>query len=68
MSKAKQASKNAVDNSASPTGFVLFVAWFGALVYFFEQAVGFFGFVVAFFKACVWPAYLLYEVLSALGA
>ncbi len=66
MSRTKQNTAMVADKSG-PTGFVLFVAWFGALVYFFEQAVGFGGFIVAFFKACVWPAYLLYELLTVLN-
>ncbi len=60
-------SKKEIAQQNAPSGFVLFVAWFGALVYFMQQAQGFIGFVLAFLKACVWPAYLLYYALLALG-
>ncbi len=48
-------------------GFVLFLSWIGALVYFVQQSEGFGGFIVAILKACVWPAYVLYEVLTILN-
>lgn len=49
-----------------PSGFVFFVAWVGALVYFVNQASGFWEVILAFLKACVWPAFLIYHVLQAL--
>lgn len=52
----------------SGIGFAMFVAWVGALVYFVNQVDGLGNIIIAFFKACVWPAYLLYYVLQALGA
>jgi hypothetical protein len=59
-------SRTKVVNDSS-WGFVLFTAWFGALVYFVQQSSGFSGFVVAFLKACVWPAYVLHAVLKLLN-
>jgi uncharacterized protein YqhQ len=50
------------------TGFVLFVAWIGAVIYFVQQSEGFWGFIVAVLQACVWPAYVMYEVLTLLNA
>lgn len=47
-----------------PVGFVLFVAWFGALVYFINQAHGFWEVVFAFVQSIVWPGILLYHVSS----
>lgn len=58
-------SKNKVNEGG--TGYILFTAWVGALVYFVQQSDGFWGFFVAIFKACVWPAYVMFEVLKALG-
>jgi hypothetical protein len=52
------------DNGA--VGFVLFVAWIGAAVYFVQQSVGFWGFIVAILKSFVWPAYVLHHVLKIL--
>jgi len=59
-------TKTVVDNG--PMGFVLFMAWVGALVYFVGQVDGFWNIIVAFLQACVWPAYVLYHVLGLLGA
>ncbi len=53
-----------VDN---PWGYVLFVAYIGALVFFIERNVGFWGDALAFLQAAVWPAYVLYHVLGILG-
>lgn len=48
-------------------GFVLFVAFFGALVYFVQHSEGFWGFILAILKALVWPALVMYELLEALN-
>jgi len=48
-------------------GFILFLAWFGALVYFINHANGFWEVVLAFLQACVWPALVLYKVLELLA-
>ncbi len=61
---AKDKSKVKVDN---PWSYVLFVAYFGALIYFMERNIGFWGDVLAFLQAAVWPAYVLYEVLTRLA-
>ncbi len=55
-------------NNGGPSGVVFFVAGFGALVYFINQANGFWEVVLAFLQALVWPAILLYRVLQFLGA
>lgn len=59
-----KAQKIKVDN---PWSFVLFIAWVGALIYFIERNVGFWGDVLAFLQAAVWPAYVLYNVLKLLA-
>lgn len=64
----KDKAQAAIKQGGGPVGFVLFIAWFGALVYFVNQASGFGEVVLAFLKAIVWPAILLYHALSALGA
>lgn len=51
----------------APSGFVMFVAYFGALVYFINHADGFWQVVLSFFQAAVWPGILLYHALQALG-
>ncbi len=55
-----------VINESGPWGFVLFIAWLGALVYFVQQSEGFGGFIVAILKSCVWPAYVMFEILKLL--
>lgn len=56
-----------VINKGGPMGFVLFAAWIGAVVYFVQQSAGFGEFVVAFLKACVWPAFVMHRVLELLS-
>jgi hypothetical protein len=40
----------------------------GAAIYFISHATSFWFGVLAFLKAIVWPAILVYEALRALGA
>ena len=42
------------------------LGFIGALVYYWQHATGFGSGVVGFFKALVWPAFLVYESLKAL--
>ncbi len=50
-----------------PMGWVFFMAYIGAFIHFFNQAPHFWGFIVAIYKAAVWPGYVVYEVLGLLG-
>lgn len=56
-----------VINEGGPMGFVLFMAWIGALVYFVQQSEGFGGFILAILKSAIWPAYVLHSVLELLN-
>lgn len=40
----------------------------GAAIYYIGTATTFWGGVLGLLKACVWPAFLVYEALKALGA
>ena len=40
----------------------------GAAVYYIAAASGFWAGVLGFLKACVWPTFLVYELLKFLGA
>lgn len=51
----------------APSGFIMFVAYVAALVYFLNQSNGFWDVVASFFQAIVWPGYLLYYAFQALG-
>jgi len=50
------------------TGSIYGLGWVGALVYYISHAAGFWGIVLGFLKALVWPAFLVYELLKHLGA
>jgi hypothetical protein len=50
-------------HGAAPGGFVYFLGFIGALVYFLQAATGFWMGVLGVLKALVWPAVLVYEVL-----
>ncbi len=51
----------------APSGYVMLVAYFGALVYFINQADGFWQVAFSFIQAAVWPGIVLYHALQALG-
>lgn len=51
---------------AASGGFAYFLALIGALVFFWQQADSFGEYVVAILKSLVWPAFLVYEVFTAL--
>jgi hypothetical protein len=55
-----------ITHEHGPSGFVFFVAYIGAVVYFFQQSPHFWGFVGALFKAMVWPAFLVYHIFQLL--
>lgn len=57
-----------VMNDHGPSGFIFFVAFIGAAVYFVQQSAGFWGFILAILKAMVWPAFVMFHVLHLLGA
>lgn len=59
-------NKKQVAAQNAPGGFVLFMAWVGALVYFVQNSQGLGGFVLAVLKSLVWPAYVLYAVMQLL--
>lgn len=45
-----------------------FLGFIGAVVYYIQASESFWGGVVGILKAFVWPAFLVYEALQALGA
>ena len=48
-------------------GCFYFLGFVGALIYYVTTAPSFWGAVVGFFKAIIWPAFLIYGVLQFLG-
>lgn len=63
---AKDSVKKVRVMNQGPVAFVFFMAWIGALVYFVQRSHGFWGFILAFLKSVVWPAYVLHAVLKLL--
>ena len=66
MAKSEKTSVKMVNHA--PMGWVAFVAFVGAFVYFARNAQDFVAFVNAFVQALVWPGILLYNVLKLLHA
>lgn len=66
MASSDNRIKVVTDNG--PMGYVLFVAYIGAAIYFVQQHEGLAGFVLGLLQAAVWPAYVLYHILRLLGA
>jgi len=52
-----------------PWGFVFLLAYIGAAIYFISVSDGsFWGVVLGLLQAIAWPAYVVYNVLLAIGA
>ena len=58
--------KNDVQKSA-PAGAVYGLGLIGAAIYYISAANGFWMGVLGILKAIVWPAFLVYEALKAVG-
>jgi hypothetical protein len=56
----KSTNKQSVHGTA---GALYFVGFIGSLIYWWQAAVNFGAFVTGFLKACVWPAYVAYNLL-----
>lgn len=57
------------NRQATATGGAVYgLGMIGAAVYYISGATGFWIGVLGFLKALVWPAFLVYEALKALGA
>ncbi len=53
--------------SSGAAGGIWFLGFIGAAVYFIQQADSFWTGIVGFFKALVWPAFVVYDLLGFLG-
>lgn len=49
-------------------GVIYGMGFIGAAVYYVSHATGFWSGVFGLFKAMVWPAFLVYDVLKFIGA
>ena len=59
--------KKEVQNNAQ-AGAVYGLGLIGAAIYYISTATGFWIGVLGFLKAIVWPVFLVFEALKALGA
>ena len=55
-------------NAGGGGGAVYGLGLIGALVYYIQQADGFWSVIVGILKALVWPAFLVYELLKLVTA
>jgi len=67
MENNNMCCKNNHQATAS-SGAVYGFGFIGAAIYFISTAGTFWAGVLGFLKAIVWPAFLVYEALKALGA
>lgn len=51
-------------NQSPGAGFIWFLGFIGAFIYYVQQVDNFGAGVVAFLKALAWPAFLVYKLLS----
>lgn len=50
-------------------GFFMFLAYIGAAIYFIQQSNGgFWDVILGLLQAIVWPVYVIFHVLTVLGA
>ncbi len=70
MEKEKNSDccKNNNRQAAASGGAVYGLGLIGAAIYFISTSTTFWLGVLGFLKALVWPAFLVYEALKALGA
>jgi hypothetical protein len=62
-----QQSKRTPPPTPGGGGAVYGLGFIGAAVWFWQQADGFGEHLVGLLKACVWPAFLVYDAFEALG-
>jgi len=55
------------NGAAAGGGAIYGLGMFGAWVYFWQQADGFWEYVLAVLQGIVWPAFMVYELFGALG-
>lgn len=57
-----------VIDRAGPGGFMFFLTYIGAAIYFIQQSNGgFWEVILGLLQAAVWPVFVIYHVLTALG-
>ena len=59
---------NSNTGAAAGGGAIYGLGIFGSLVYFWQQADGFWEYVLAILQGFFWPAWMVFEVFQALNA
>lgn len=54
--------------AAAGSGAIYGLGIFGALVFFWQQADGFWEYVLAVLQGLFWPAFMVYEAFTALAS
>lgn len=58
-----------INKNEGISGFVAFLLYIGAAIYFIQQSNGgFWEVILGLLQAAVWPVYVIFHVLTALGA
>ena len=60
---ANSCGKKKVSSNAG-AGIIYCLGLIGALIYYIQTSVGFWGVIVGILKAIVWPGFLVYEFLK----
>ena len=58
--------KKSMAQQSAPAGGFYFMGFIGSAIYFVSVSEGFWGFILALLKACVWPAFLINKVFELL--
>jgi hypothetical protein len=61
-------NSNSSANNNAAGGAIYALGIFGAWVWFWQQADGFWEYVLAIIQGLLWPAWMVYEVFEALAA
>ena len=61
-------SSNSNNAGTAGGGAIYGLGIFGALVYFWQQADTFWEYAFSIFQGLFWPAFMIYNVFSALGS
>lgn len=64
----KRKNMKAQDHGSGSASAVYGLGFIGAAIYFITTATSFWMAVLGLFKAIVWPAFLVFEALKAVGA
>lgn len=67
MPKTKKETVKIIHKHRTGAGGAVYgLGFIGALIYFIQHATTFLGGVLGFFKALVWPAFLIYKLFELL--